>query len=79
MTEGKDRIFVEYTVVAVIIWYCIYYGDDTIGCRFTLCDNKKQLTTMFLYLFVDPLTWFALALADLKVTMVLHIIDEFRF
>ena len=31
------------------------------------------------YLFVNSSAWFALALADLKVTMVSHMIDEFKF
>ena len=32
-----------------------------------------------LYLFIDSSTLFALALADLKETMVLHVTNEFKF
>ena len=32
-----------------------------------------------LHLFIDSLTLFALALADLKETMVLHVINKFKF
>ena len=39
----------------------------------------KTTYNYVLYLIVDSLAWFAPALADLKVTMVLHVIDEFKF
>ena len=66
----------EYSVVAVV--HDIYYGNVTLGCRL---DNVTIETTYnnVLYLFVDSSTLFALALADLKITMVLHVINEFKF
>ena len=58
--------------------YDIYYGDVTLGCRM---DNVTIKTTYknVLYHFIDSLTLFALTLTDLKETMVLHVIDEFKF
>ena len=58
--------------------YDIYYGDVTLGCR---ADNVTIKTTYknVLYLFIDLSISFAPALADLKETMVLHVIDEFKF
>ena len=53
--------------------YDIYYGDITLGCRVDNITNKNSV----LYLFIDTL--FAPALADLKETMVSHVIDEFKF
>ena len=72
MTEDEDGIFVEYTVLAMV--HMIYYGDVTLGCRAGYVTMKKYV----LYLFVDSWTWFALALTDLKVTMVSHVIDKVR-
>ena len=43
-----------------------------------LCNNKNNYNYV-LYRFVDSLTWFDPTLADMKVTMVLHVIDEFKF
>ena len=44
-------------------------------------DNVTIKTTYnnVLYLFIDSSTLFAPALADLKETVVLHVIDEFKF
>ena len=44
-------------------------------------DNVTIKTTYnnVLYLFIDSSTSFALALTDLRETMVLHVIDEFKF
>ena len=44
-------------------------------------DNVTIKTTYnnVLYLFIDSSTLFAPALADLKETMVSHMIDEFKF
>ena len=58
--------------------YNIYYGDVTLGCRE---DNVTMKTTYndVLYLFIDSSTLFALALADLKETMVRHVINDFKF
>ena len=76
ITEDEGCRFVECTVVTVVLM--IYYGDITLGCR----DDYVTIKTTYnyvLYLFVDSLTWLAPALVDLKVTMVLHLIDEFKF
>ena len=58
--------------------YNIYYGDVILGCRE---DNVTMKTTYnnILYLFIDSSTLFAPALADLKDTMVSHVINEFKF
>ena len=49
--------------------YDTYFGNITLGCK---VDNLTMKTTYnwVLYFFVDSSAWFALALADLKVTMV---------
>ena len=41
--------------------------------------TMKTTYNYVLYLFVNSSTSFAPALADLKVTMVLHVINEFKF
>ena len=66
----------EYTIVAVV--HMIYYGDITLGCR---ADYVTIRTTCnyVLHLFVNSSSWFTLALADLKVTMVSHMINKFKF
>ena len=56
----------------------MYYGDVTLGCRADYVTIKTTYNYV-LYLFVDSSTWFAPELADLKVTMMLHMIDEFKF
>ena len=58
--------------------YDMYYGDVTLGCRAGYVTMKISYN-YFLYLFVESSAWFAPALADLKVTMVSHVIDEFKF
>ena len=76
MTDDKGCILVEYTVVAVV--HILYYGDITLGCGADYVTIKTTYNYV-LYLFVDSLTQFALALADLKVTIVSHVIDEVKF
>ena len=39
----------------------------------------KTTYNYVLYLIIDSPSWFALALADVKVAMVSHVIDEFKF
>ena len=39
----------------------------------------KTTYNYVLYLFVNSSEWFAPALTDLKVAMVSHVIDEFKF
>ena len=58
--------------------YDIYYGDVTLGCRE---DNVTIKTTYnnVLYLFINSSTLFAPALADLKETLMSHVINEFKF
>ena len=67
----------EYTVLSVV--HMIYtVGDVTLGCE---ADNVTIETTYnnVLYLYFNSLNLFAPALADLKETMVSHIIDIFKF
>ena len=81
--------FVEYTVVAMVLYICrihhsshgsydIYYGDITLGCR-TDYVTLKTTYNHVLYLFIDSMTWFTPALADLKVIMLSYVINEFKF
>ena len=42
-------------------------------------DRGRKFVDNVLYLFIDSSILFAPALADLKETMVLHMIDEFKF
>ena len=77
MTEDKGRIFVEYTVIA-LVHMILYYGDITLGCGADYVTIKATYNYV-LYLFVDSSTWFALALPDLKVTIVSHVINEVKF
>ena len=58
--------------------YDIYYGDVTLGCRAANVTIKTTYNNV-LYLFINSSTSFALALADLKETMMSHVIDEFKF
>ena len=51
---------------------------QSVGCRVDYVTIKRTYNYV-LYLFVNSSTWFALALADLKVTMVLHMINKFKF
>ena len=48
-------------------WCVLYYGDVTLECSAYYITIKTTYNHV-LYLFVNSLTWFALALADLKVT-----------
>ena len=56
----------------------VHYGDITLGCRMGYVTMKTTYNYV-LYFFVNSSTWFALALVDLKVTMVSHLINEFKF
>ena len=76
MTEDEGRIFVEYTIVAVV--HMIYTRDITLGYRGDYLTMKTTYNYV-LYFIVDSWAWFALALADLKVTMVSHVINKFKF
>ena len=71
MTEDEGRIFVEYTIVAVVhMIYTMSRGDYV---------TMKTTYNYVLYFIVNSWAWFALALADLKVTMVSHVINKFKF
>ena len=65
-------------VYACLISYDIYYGDVALGCRGGYVTMKATYNYV-LYLIIDSLAWFVLALADLKIIMVSHVIDEFNF
>ena len=56
----------------------MYYGDVTLEFM-TGYLTMKTTYNYVLYLFVSSLAWFAMALADLKVITVSHIIHEFKF
>ena len=58
--------------------YDIYYGDVTLGCRADYVTIKTTYNNV-LYLFINSSTLFAPALADLKETLMSHVIDEFKF
>ena len=68
MTEDEGCIFVEYTVLAVVHMMC--RADDV---------TIKTTFNNVLYLFIASSTLFALALADLKETLMSHVINEFKF
>ena len=78
LRNPKPEGLMEYTVLAVVHTYDIYYGDITLGCR---ADDVTIKTTYnnVLYLFIESSTLFAPALADLKETLMLHVINEFKF
>ena len=54
------------------------HGDVTLGCRGGYVTMKTTYNDV-LYLIIDLSAWFALALADLRVTVMSHVIDEFKF
>ena len=58
--------------------YMVYYGEVTLRCRADSVTIKTTYNNV-LYLFIDSLTLFVPALADLKEITVLHVIDEFKF
>ena len=58
--------------------YDTYYGDVTLGCRGGYVTMKTTYNYV-LYLIIDSSAWFALAPADLKVTVASHVISEFKF
>ena len=66
-----------YIYIYIYIYY-IYYGDVILGYMAGYLTMKTTYNNA-LYLFVDSLAWRGPSLADLKVTMVSHMIDEFKF
>ena len=70
------HVFIEYTAVAVV--HMIYYGDIILVCRASYLTMKTTYNYV-LYLFADSLSWTEPKYQSTKVTIALHVIDEFIF